>query len=1178
MFPACNDMKSIYRENCCQATATNDYHSCDPIKIYSKYEESVLRTLMLDSVPDTLEIGTFYDLSNFTTITGDVLCPFIFASTLPHDNNYRMPYCKDVQALLEFVRCPSNTTEEAIESAYLQPIYAAADGRNRLTSSNRVTMPTEFTPVLSEGQMFDMAEIYVLSTLRDTHVDFFHEDNLRASSFCDFLNSFSAKPFHVTPQNVGLFTPSRFPDDGHAGLRVSQISLTPFYNGPRLQDILSRRIYTREDDTFPWTRAGTFAAEEGNPNASIRVPYSQFPSFLGTARALGSAVQSEPVFSHYYDAVLMCISLLNSQQRIFDGVYGIGKILTSLNGGYDDILTATAEIARVALAESYRAKYIQGMKLRPSQLASRIDLMNTIDKSELGQVAQLVDMFFSNNYVRQQWMSAYNASNPFEENFLLKTQYANPTHPSWTHGHATVAGACVTVIKALLRLHNDDGTRIAWPLPPVRSTRDGSDTVLANEVSQDSLTIVGELNKLAYNVAIGRNMAGLHFRTEAEASLNFGESIALAFLKQRACEAIMAFTLSVELFDRRRLKIGCDMQEEQLIPPSDLPAPPFPPFSPPLFLPPSPPPFPMIPPPAMPPMPVMTPLSNDKRVRGTRSNFLKVFPKPKLTIRFRSQSTLNARYLRFTQRQMAHGDSTTRQAKVTVTFTDQNKTTHRLTYGVPTGWKILPFRDAGYTGSCKTNTRNDALGRVCIGVSPTNAIDPAHMQVDLGQNEFRSILKVEYEVLSVYEYTPLSMMLYGGRAYGLVGQKGSSAEALISSNKTSLFYGEGTWDVGLVLLSFHDTAGIIKSQANVINNLLFADGTAIYDNIPGGSAEEDKPYNAIYNPYRPTSCGSVILAGDNKHTDAHISSECLPNTGLAAFLRDRYYVKYNGSGSKLWPCADDDADSIDCSNTPVSTGWSFAGYRVRDGGYGQTFRMAPSATPYLQIELQAPHRLTEVRVRQRNMAFGDATIKRAVVFVDGIERGELTFGEPKNDCSEGTCLTDLTADPFGRDKVADERIAKFSPLVGQRIRIIIVEVYPYTPPANLVDAMDYGYTEMSEQYPEFDEYVTPTEGTWNVGFTAVTLYEDDNRLDVSELSSASFSTDGYYQGFHPNTPFFHDYNTVQSSKRPLPSWCWWGQFVLTGVHGVVDGYMFRVEKESEGDIVDYSELEPAPEP
>ena len=50
------------------------------------------------------------------------------------------------------------------------------------------------------------------------------------------------------------------------------------------------------------------------------------------------------------------------------------------------------------------------------------------------------------------------------------------------------------------------------------------------------LTLGGELNKLAANVAHRYNIAGVHWRTDAAESLRLGEEVAIRYLRQeRAC-------------------------------------------------------------------------------------------------------------------------------------------------------------------------------------------------------------------------------------------------------------------------------------------------------------------------------------------------------------------------------------------------------------------------------------------------------------------------------------------------------------------------------------------------------------------------------------------------------------------------------------------------------------------
>ena len=99
----------------------------------------------------------------------------------------------------------------------------------------------------------------------------------------------------------------------------------------------------------------------------------------------------------------------------------------------------------------------------------------------------------------------------------------SPLHPSYGAGHATVAGACVTILKAWF----DESFVI--PDPVVAST----DGLSLLPYSGALLTVGGELNKLASNVATGRNLAGVHWRSDARESLLLGEAVAISVLKDQ---------------------------------------------------------------------------------------------------------------------------------------------------------------------------------------------------------------------------------------------------------------------------------------------------------------------------------------------------------------------------------------------------------------------------------------------------------------------------------------------------------------------------------------------------------------------------------------------------------------------------------------------------------------------
>lgn len=59
---------------------------------------------------------------------------------------------------------------------------------------------------------------------------------------------------------------------------------------------------------------------------------------------------------------------------------------------------------------------------------------------------------------------------------------------------------------------------------------DGGQTVIPLSPAIN-LTVGGELNKLANNVGIGRNVGGVHWRSDATESFKLGEQVAIQILK-----------------------------------------------------------------------------------------------------------------------------------------------------------------------------------------------------------------------------------------------------------------------------------------------------------------------------------------------------------------------------------------------------------------------------------------------------------------------------------------------------------------------------------------------------------------------------------------------------------------------------------------------------------------------
>ena len=140
--------------------------------------------------------------------------------------------------------------------------------------------------------------------------------------------------------------------------------------------------------------------------------------------------------------------------------------------------------------------------------------------------------------------------------YLLPMAFAegSPMHPSYGAGHATVAGGCVTMLKAFFNTTDANGDALPWPadIPPMEAVltsdaQNPSQLARANNIAD--MTINGELNKLAANISIGRNMAGVHYYTDYYESLRMGERVATGILIEQMKQYNEPVEFSFESFD-----------------------------------------------------------------------------------------------------------------------------------------------------------------------------------------------------------------------------------------------------------------------------------------------------------------------------------------------------------------------------------------------------------------------------------------------------------------------------------------------------------------------------------------------------------------------------------------------------------------------------------------------------
>ena len=115
----------------------------------------------------------------------------------------------------------------------------------------------------------------------------------------------------------------------------------------------------------------------------------------------------------------------------------------------------------------------------------------------------------------------------------------SPMHPAYGAGHATVAGACVTLLKAFFAMKIDH--KPVYVVEPGGSAlvpdcgkdpKDHKIDLLAVKID-NGLTLESELNKLMWNISNGRNIAGVHYYTDYIESALLGEAITIGILREQ---------------------------------------------------------------------------------------------------------------------------------------------------------------------------------------------------------------------------------------------------------------------------------------------------------------------------------------------------------------------------------------------------------------------------------------------------------------------------------------------------------------------------------------------------------------------------------------------------------------------------------------------------------------------
>lgn len=286
-----------------------------------------------------------------------------------------------------------------------------------------------------------------------------------------------------------------------------------------------------------------------------RETYDPGYRFIATPRDLATYVHYDALYEAYLNA---CLILLGLGAPFDPGLpFHYDDYIDKQRGfaqfGGPHILTLVTEVATRALKAVRYQKFNVHRRLRPEALGGwmyqrRNGSANV--KARLTALKNIEDAFAGSSDIGDQ-LDAVNGS----DNWLLPMAFpeGSPPHPSYGAGHASVAGACVTILKAWF----DHGWRLQKNGTPI-AYEPASDGSALNDISgglAEPLTVEGELNKVAANIAIGRNWAGVHYYTDYYESFRLGEQIAIGLLEEQKLTYKENFSLTIPLFDGSTVRI-----------------------------------------------------------------------------------------------------------------------------------------------------------------------------------------------------------------------------------------------------------------------------------------------------------------------------------------------------------------------------------------------------------------------------------------------------------------------------------------------------------------------------------------------------------------------------------------------------------------------------------------------
>lgn len=375
----------------------------------------------------------------------------------------------------------------------------------------KIPAPPKFN---SREMAAEIAENYWMALLRDVPFSQYPASQIAIDAAAD-LNVFGVDA-KVPKNSSGLVTPDLLFRGFTPGDRVGPWLAQFFYQPcPFGANLVEQRIRHPLPGVNFMTDWNSFVTVQNGVDPG-GLAFENVLRYMRDGRGLGEWVHVDVLFQAYFMAFLV-LSGLGAPVDAANPYKTSAKQAGFATFGGPHIATLLCEVSTRALHATWYQKWFAHRRVRPEAFAgaihARLNRGLTVDRAPVHQ-----DILTSINSSTR--LGRYLAPG----NALLPMAFAegSPTHPSYTAGHATVAGACTTILKAFF----DESFVIPNALQP------SDDGLSLLPFTAAPLTVGGELNKIASNIANARNVAGVHWRSDSTNSMNLGEAIAIQLMQE----------------------------------------------------------------------------------------------------------------------------------------------------------------------------------------------------------------------------------------------------------------------------------------------------------------------------------------------------------------------------------------------------------------------------------------------------------------------------------------------------------------------------------------------------------------------------------------------------------------------------------------------------------------------